>query len=542
MARPEGLGRRLLEGRLGTAVLTGLFIATGVFDVFNERFLNAAQLWAAHLASRFFAYPVETLFLPGASPLDAAAFAPFAGSLETFGVAHVVFAAVSIPLVAERARALSVPYPNVAALLVAASPTLLAAAPSGIAGADGVVLVALALYVLDAHHQGAGARVATGARATAAAGVTLGLLGLLRPELIALSLAISWARRDRSLALFAAIIPGVYLGAGAVVHGDAAFIAAALTTPSLHGPLPISRASDWALALAATCPAIGLAIFFPKTAQDDGEHRQSRESRPSTEHRETIAAAAFAALVLLLGSLDLRRVGLSPERLAPALPLIAVPLARAARGLEKTEFATRVVVILLVTLAGGLALNLDTGSTFLFAVVSFAGAVVAVARYRPRAAVPALIIACLVGGPLGVRASRLAAEDQTFGLHPVHAWARNAPEVLRGRRLVTDCPLVGRVVGSGAPNTRFTWPERYAAPLGLDAETEGDLAWVLEGHPFGSVFRDANAGSDAIDIGDLVIVEEDTLQTQFHLSRRFRLLQAGELGVYQRVLDEGGPP
>src|SRR5207248_3168175 len=106
-------------------------------------------------------------------------------------VAHVVVAALSLPMLAAIARALGYRLPNLPALAIALSPLYFYGGPAGLSNTDGAVGICLTLYLLCAR------------RRPVVAGVEAGLLPWVRSELAIFSAVLALhgllVRRDRAL-------------------------------------------------------------------------------------------------------------------------------------------------------------------------------------------------------------------------------------------------------------------------------------------------------------------------------------------------------
>ncbi len=475
--------RAALEGSAARLVLAVLFVIGGVFSVRMARFVTPSTLWSAHLAHLFSSHPLDVLLLPGASPLSALVYAPLASwGYVGLGHAHVALGALAIVLLARVVKARATAPANLAALSMASSPAFFAASVAGLAGADEAFLVVAALYLWDV------------AARPGLAAVLLGLLFLVRPEMIVLGVGIALARADRRALAITLAVPAVYLVFGAAMTVDASWIADMLTTPSLAGTEEVAglrgAVADGALALVAAVPLIAFAGF----ASDAGT---------SPERGDLFAAIAFAGAVLVSGALDVGSVGLLPERLVPALPLVCPLLARALhRAMRGEGDASALVVLLGMLVLAELAADLG-GGLWALGVVGGAALVVTVARLAPRAALPFAFVALGAGLVLLLPAARLDNDAEVRRLRHVdkRIEERSPPQV------ITDAPLLGPIVREEAPQLSFLWTGRASAPLRLERRGVDTLGWVLEAHPFGAPLFALDPESLAADT--LVIVSEE---------------------------------
>ncbi len=508
---------RHLKGDVPVAVMMAFWVGLVLPAIASSHLVSGGTLWAYHLSASVVAHPVDVLFMPGASPVAAFLYAPFAAfGFSAYRVAHAVTMPLTLLLVMRVAATRGSKTPALAALVVFASPTFVAAGPAAVPGADAVLLVAFALYALDVE------------RASRVGGLLLGLLALTRPEAAVLAFGIAAARRDRVAAGVAVAMLATFVAGGMLSQGGG-WPASWLLTPSLAGP-PAAPAdaglatSEALAAVIAVCPVIGLLPFV------------TRGGATRLDGLDGAVAAAFGVLVIGLGLSDVGSVGLGPERLLPALPLILPIASRALDQLSRGEESTYGVIYLVAWGVVAIALPVSAEQEPLGVVVVAWALLVAAARVFPRAA-RVLVVLVVLGGFHLVSTARLSTEDQSFGLREALAAASADGLVGRDARVVSDIPTLAMRLEDSAglepSGVSFLWTGRAARPLPRGGDALADLRWVLEDHPFGEPILDD--APEALGAGDVVFVSNPSLATVYAESPLMRIVHRGRVSVYERL-------
>lgn len=189
------------------------YVAVGLWFVHTDYALNDEGLlthyWASWARQDF--WPV--LFFQKVKPVLATLYAPVsAGGAHATMAAHVVIAALAIPMIGSVARSLGHPAPVVASLIVASSPIFFFGGASGVSNIDGVVGVTAVLWLLACR------------RSPFLAGAIAGLLPWVRFELAIFVLLLAAeavrSKEDRSLLAGLVLFPLFYVVGGAIYHSD----------------------------------------------------------------------------------------------------------------------------------------------------------------------------------------------------------------------------------------------------------------------------------------------------------------------------------
>lgn len=216
-ARVRRVTGSLLSGPAVIPLLAVVYVTAGVVLVLTDYTLNDEGLltyyWANWARQEF----VPVFFFQRIRPVLSALYLPAsAGGVHGTLIAHVVVAALSLPLIAAVARALGHRLPNLPALAMALSPVYFYGGPAGFSNVDAVVGISLALYLLGVR------------RRPLLAGLVTGLLPWVRPELVIFSATLAlhaiYHRRDRWMLAGIPAFPLLYATAGAFYHHDPLWI------------------------------------------------------------------------------------------------------------------------------------------------------------------------------------------------------------------------------------------------------------------------------------------------------------------------------
>ncbi|MCH9683563.1 MAG: hypothetical protein K0V04_19145 [Deltaproteobacteria bacterium] len=302
------------SGRAVIVLLTLAYVGLAGAAVVDDRFLHDEGLLTRLLAALVGREPMAALFLQKARPPLAALYAPVASMpLSVFLWAHVLVAALAVPLTAATARTLGHPRPELAAAVVALSPMFIAAGASGLMNSDAVVGVAAFAWCWSR------GRLLT-------AGIVMGALVWVRAELAVLALAYAawsaWDRKPRAWIGLAAF-PVVYGLAGALYHGDLLWM--------VHFPPALSRPMEdnpfWDHQTAASMPMVVGAVLAVTPAVVWLGLWRARDAHVV----ERVGLAAVVVLAVALVVLPRWRVfnfDTSPRYLLPILPFVALAVAR----------------------------------------------------------------------------------------------------------------------------------------------------------------------------------------------------------------------
>lgn len=433
--------------RAAVVLLTLAYVALAGLAVHDARFLHDEGLLTHIFASLVGREPAAAIFLQKARPPLALLYAPVAGAgLQAFLWAHVLIAALAIPLVAATARRLGHARPELAAAVVALSPMHVAAGAAGLMNADAVVGVALVAFLWSSGRW-------------LAAGVVMGALVWVRSELALLALVLAGAgllqrpRQYRAIVGLAAF-PIVYGLAGAIYHADLLWMLhwpPALAAPMEDNPFWQTQHGHASLpavvaAVLAITPAIALCgTWRPSTAS-------------AVERAGLAFAVAFVAALVLLPRWRVFNFDLSPRYLLPVLPWLALSVGRVAMDMGREPGSL-----------GGLrrGVGLAAFAGLAFAVERLGGHAAALAAGALTAAVMALggaglarLAHALLGVLLGIgvlaygEGARIARKQHSPALDDVAASLREHPE-WNGNPLYTNEPLLAAFLEQADADQRF---------------------------------------------------------------------------------------
>jgi hypothetical protein len=207
----------LLDNRGVAVLLAVVFFACAAWCGLSRRYLQDEGLVTHATASALRCGLVGGFFALKAKPPLIFLYAPFSAiGFDAFLVVHAALAAFTVWIAAETARKLGVIHPNAAGWVLASSFGYMVGASNGFPNVDGAFFNALFLYSYFTSHY-------------TWAGIILGVLPFVRHELGAISLIFLawdlWHRRRPLIILAAAAFPLVYVGAGAIYHGDLLWLA-----------------------------------------------------------------------------------------------------------------------------------------------------------------------------------------------------------------------------------------------------------------------------------------------------------------------------
>ena len=363
-------------------LLAAAFAAAGIVAVQLRIFLNNEGVFTWMFAGLTSESPLELIFLLKARPPISLLYAPVAAiGFTPFLWAHVLVSALALPLTAGLARRIGHPRPLLAALLVASSPMFFAGAVAGVQNSEAVVGVVAVAWLLSRGQP-------------LAAGLLLGVVVIARVETAVFALAlVAWSLRTpdwRRLLPGLVLLPALFALAGAVYHGDLLwplhYPSSLFDNPAVS---PEARAryggtpDDLVDTLLGLTPALGLLLWLPW--------------RAGTALERTLVGAAIAFLIAIriLPFTHLVYVDASPRYVLPALPFLALGMARAADALPAAGRGTLWRAALLVGGGAWLATAMPEVARSVWAAVGLAVGPALLALATPSAALPALAAAAL---------------------------------------------------------------------------------------------------------------------------------------------------
>ncbi|MCX4241959.1 hypothetical protein [Paraliomyxa miuraensis] len=296
-------------------LLTAAYVGLAGAAVLDGRFLHDEGVLTHLLASLVGREPLATVFLQKARPPLAVLYAPVApAGFGAFCWAHVLVAALAVPLVASTAARLGHARPELPAAVVALSPMHVAAGAAGLMNADAVVGVAL--VALSWSRQ----RWLT-------TGVVAGVLVWVRAELAVLALVLAvwaaWRRRPRVL-LGLCAFPLVYGVAGAIYHRELVWML--WFPPALAAPMEGNPFWEAHQAQASLPVVMAAALSITPVVALLGLWRAS--SAHAVERAGLVFVGLFAGALVLLPRWQLFNFDLSPRYLLPVLPFLALAVSR----------------------------------------------------------------------------------------------------------------------------------------------------------------------------------------------------------------------
>jgi hypothetical protein len=416
----------LLSDPAAIPLLTAAYVASGIVLVLTDYTLNNEGLlthYSASWARRDF---LPVFFFQKVRPVLCALYAAIsAGGPRATLVAHVAVAAMAIPMMAATARSLGHRLPNLPALAVALSPVYFYGGPAGLSNVDGVVGIALVLYLLCAR------------RLPLAAALVAGLLPWIRFELATFSAVMALyllaTEGERSTLFGMVVFPFAYIGAGALYHHDALWIVHFPPSAPFDPGNPIYQGQLIGLryllepALALT-PAVALVAGF----------------RLGRLRRIERALLAYAVLTLVaMNVLPIFRIGNfgdSPRYSLHALPALALLIGRALDPWWDGERPGFTSLLGTALLGVWVATREPDGHPFwiLMAVYTL---ILAAAWLRAGTVAAALTAALILAGPLFPFRTSVIQKVVAPYLDPMSAWLKAHPE-LRARPIYTNAQLL----------------------------------------------------------------------------------------------------
>lgn len=430
--------KRLAEDPRVAWVLAAVFAFAGILDVALDRHLHDEGQLTYLFARMTSEAPLDLVFLQKSRPPISIFYAPFAAiGPGVFGAVHVIVAASAIGLLASIARSLGHRWPNLAALVLAASPMYFACAAAGVSNSDGVAVAILGVWLWHVRQ-----RPFVGA-------IVLSLVPWIRAELapLPLLLFVLAPAKDRRAAWSGAIVfPVAYALVGAIVHRDLLWFAhypPALPEPMAGHPLWAQQDGRVTLgALSATLLSLSPVwlLAIPVDGASTGRDRVQRS---------WLAFAAFElGLLLAMPRWRVFNFDLSPRYLLGVVPALALVVSSRIEAIaDRVGGVTRVVEI--AVLVGGAAIGFAVAGgahPTALAATAFVAAAIAIGR-AGRTGAAAIVVAALVAiGPLGfgdgtgLRRDRAAPE-----LAEIRARLEEDPR-LHGRPIFTNAPLLASVL------------------------------------------------------------------------------------------------
>ncbi|MEM6293851.1 MAG: hypothetical protein AAGA54_21425 [Myxococcota bacterium] len=315
MGTRAGLSDALLRGPAGLVLALVVFCGLALASLGDDTFLHDEGLLTHLFAWVTARDPAAGLFLQKSRPPISALYAPFAGSLDGFFVAHTLVGAVGVAALWLAARASDHRAPLVAALVLALSPLYIGGSVAGLSNTDVVAGLCIFawLYVSDRH---------------VAAAVVLGMLPWIRAEVAVLvpivAVAAAQERHWRVLAALPAF-GAMYGVAGIAYHHDPIWFLH--YPPALPEPMPgnpfwashsgaasLSDIVTTAVALTPLLPALGLMRW---------------SSLGRLERIGLVFVASFALALVVLPQWRVFNFDQSPRYLLPVVPFAALALSRA---------------------------------------------------------------------------------------------------------------------------------------------------------------------------------------------------------------------
>jgi hypothetical protein len=413
-------------------------------------------------------------------------------------------------LLASIARAFGHRWPNLAALVLAASPMYFACAAAGVSNSDGVAVAILGVWLWHVRR-----RPMLGA-------IALSLVPWIRAELAPLSLLVLALapREDRRAAWTGALVfPLAYALLGAVVHRDVLWFAhypPALPEPMAGHPLWAQQDGKVTLvSLSATSLALSPVwlLAIPVDGASGGRHRVQWM---------WLAFAAFElGLLLALPRWRVFNFDLSPRYLLGVVPAIALAVSSRIEELaDAPRMGTRVVELAVLVGGGAIAFAVARDGVHPAALAATAVVAAAIAIGRAgRVAAAAVVIAMVVAvGPLGfgdgtgLRRDRVAPE-----LAEIRA-RLDEDARLHERPIFTNAPLLASVlpVGKYGRVHYIVQADQLHEIVTLTNATNGQRERVLAAmsrRMYGvPVFADAFTPQDLPADAVLVLVEDPRLE------------------------------
>jgi hypothetical protein len=310
-----------LVGPLATSpavpwVIAAAFVIAGLAAIRANTFLNDEGVVTWIFAGLMSESPIDMLFFAKSRPPISLLYAPIAAvGLKPFLWAHLLLAALAIPLTAMLARDFDHDIPNLPATLVALSPLYFASAASGVQNTEATIGLLAVACLLTRHWP-------------MSAGLLMGVVAVGRIETAVFGLAfMAYAMLTPGCRRFLVgvfVFPTILALLGALYHGDLLwplrYPSSLYSNPTI---VPAERVwyvgtpRDLVYTLLALTPVIGVLAWT------------SFRGQTSIERTLTIGAFAFVVVLRILPVTEVIYVDASPRYILPPLPFLCLAANRA---------------------------------------------------------------------------------------------------------------------------------------------------------------------------------------------------------------------